>query len=430
MPSSMRRPMRSSISRLTLRPSSFVLLLCSAVLAAQTTSVPTALPSQPFSIRNTWFIGGAGDWDYLTLDPQAGRLYIAHAAAVQVIDVETGALVGEIGGFGDTRDIALDPQGGYGYVSDAARAQVTVFDRQTLAATAKVPTDPDPHALVFDPQTRLLFAVCARPPSTPASGGRGRAGSPPAKFYDASSLTVIDSATHSVLGRILLPGILGFARAAENGQVFINVADRNAILRIDAAAVETLLRGAMGAGAKTAADSAKGSSNRAIWPTLDWTGRDPSGEAAGHFHLFSLGDACEKPAGLAVDGADMRLFATCANMAMVVVNAETGDLVTALPVGPGADTVGYDPNRGQIFVANGGGDGSLTIIQRDVTDTYAVTQTLPTRHQARTLAVDPENGEVYLVTDYTGVSRNLSGGFGAIQMAPVEGSFQVLEVGT
>ncbi len=373
-----------------------------------------------------------GDWDYLALDPQAGRLYIAHAAAVQVVDVETGALLGEIGDFGDTRDIALDPHGGYGFVSDAARAQVTIFDRESLQAAAKIPTDPNPHALIFDPQTRLLFAVCARPPSAPASGGSSQAGAPPAQPDDVSSLTVIDPATRSVMGRILLPGMLGFARAAGNGQVFIDVTDRNAILRIDASSVETLLRGAMStqASAKTAADSAKESSNPANWPTLDWTGRNQSGAAAGHFRLFSLGAACEKPTGLAVDGTDMRLFATCANMTMVVVNAETGDLVTTLPVGPGADAVGYDPNRGQIFVANGGGDGSLTIIRRDVTDTYAVVQTLPTRRQARTLAVDSESGDVFLVTDYTGADRNLSGGFGALKMAPVEGSFQVLEIGT
>jgi DNA-binding beta-propeller fold protein YncE len=270
--------------------------------------------------------------------------------------------------------------------------------------------------------------VCPRPPSAQSSSERGRAGAPPAKFYDVSSLTVIDSATRSVLGRILLPGILGFARAAENGQVFINVTDRNAILRIDAPAVETLLRGAMGP--QAGAGSARESSIRGNWPTLDWTGRDSSAAAAGHFRLFSLGDACQRPTGLAVDGADMRLFATCANMAMVVVNAETGALVTTLPVGPGADAVGYDPNRGQIFVASGGGDGSLTIIRRDVTDTYAVTQILPTRRQARTLAVDPENGDVFLVTDYTGADRNPSGPFGALKMTPVEGSFQVLEIGT
>ncbi len=428
----MRKLLRSP--RRTPTPSfpSFVLLLCLPLLAAQTTSVPTVLPSQPFSIRNTWFIGGVGDWDYLALDPQTGRLYIAHAAAVQVVDVETGALVGQIGDFGETRDIALDPHGGDGYVSDAARAQVTVFDRETLQTTAKIPTDPDPHALVFDPQTRLLFAVCARPPSAPVNDGRAQKGPSPARFYDVSSLTVIDSVTRSVLGRILVPGILGFARAAGNGQVFVDVTDRNAILRIDAQSVEALLRGATGAqaGATTAAGSGKESSNPANWPTLDWSESGQSGAAEGHFRLFSLGAACQRPAGLAVDGADMRLFATCANMSMVVVNADTGALVTTLPVGPGADAVGYDPNRAQIFVANGGGDGSLTIIRRDVTDTYAVVQTLPTRRQARTLAVDPENGDVFLVTDYMGADRNLSGGFGPLKMVPVQGSFQVLEIGT
>ena len=412
----------------------FLLLLsASAVLAAQTTSVPTALPSEPFLIENTWFIGGVGDWDYLAIDPQADRLYIAHATAVQVVDVETGALVGEIDGFGNTRDIALNPSGGYGYVSDGARAQVAVFDRETLQKVALIPTDPDPHALVFDPETGLLFAVCARPAAAPAGAGRGHAGaqSPPARFYDVSSLTVIDPATHTVLGRILLPGTLGFARGAGNGQVFIDVTDRNAILRIDAQSVETLLHSAAGDGTTTGTAGAaeKDSGNPANWPTLDWTGSRRSGVAEGGFRLFSLGTACASPTGLAVDGADMRLFATCGNMAMVVVNADTGDMVTELPVGPGADAVAYDPNRGHIFVANGGGDGSLTIVRRDVTDTYAVVQTLPTRRQARTLAVDPESGDVFLVTDYVGVDRNHPGGIGALKMIPVQGSFQVLEIG-
>lgn len=410
-----------------------VLLGCSAVIAAQTTSVPTALPSTPFFIQNTWFIGGVGDWDYLAIDPGADRLYIAHAAAVQVVDIETGALVGEIGGFGDTRDIALDPNDGYGFVSDGARAEVSVFDRETLQRVARIPTDPNPHALVFDRETGLLFAVCARPAAAGVSTSRktGAASAPPAKFYNESSVTIIDPAKHSVLGRILLPGTLGFARAAENGQVYINVTDRNAILRIDAQSVETLLDSAAGAQetTRTAAAPEKESGNAANWPTLDWAGGGQSGAAEGHFRLFSLGDACETPSGLAVDGADMRLFATCANLTMVVVNAETGALVTALPVGPGADAVGYDSNRGHIFVANGGGDGSLTMIRRDVTDTYAVVETLPTRRQARTLAVDLESGDVFLVTDYMGMDRNPAGGIGTLKMVPVEGSFQVLEIG-
>ena len=56
-------------------------------------------------------------------------------------------------------------------------------------------------------------------------------------------------------------------------------------------------------------------------------------------------------------------------------------------------------------------------------------QNLPTRQRARTLAVNPASGEVYLVTDLLGVNLAESGGIGTLRTAPVNGSFQVLVVG-
>jgi len=116
-------------------------------------------------------------------------------------------------------------------------------------------------------------------------------------------------------------------------------------------------------------------------------------------------------------------------MRLVVLNAETGDSVASLPIGSGVEAIGYDQGRGLIYAANGGADGSLTIIHQDITDTYRVIQNLPTRQRARTLAVNPDNGLVYLVTDLLGVDLAQSGGVGSLRTDPVNGSFQVLVVG-
>jgi hypothetical protein len=115
--------------------------------------------------------------------------------------------------------------------------------------------------------------------------------------------------------------------------------------------------------------------------------------------------------------------------AALVLNADDGQIVATLPIGPGVDAVGYDANRGLIYSANGGADGSLTIISQSVTDSYAVIQTLPTRQRARTLAINPETGQIYLVTDLLGVNLARTGGIGSLQTNPVNGSFQVLVVG-
>jgi DNA-binding beta-propeller fold protein YncE len=104
-------------------------------------------------------------------------------------------------------------------------------------------------------------------------------------------------------------------------------------------------------------------------------------------------------------------------------------LVTSLPTGPDAESIGYDPDHGLIYTANAGAGGTLTIIHQDITDTYAVIQNLPTLLRARTLAVNPLTGMVYLVTDLLEMDLTKPGGIGTLKATPTKGSFQVLVVG-
>jgi hypothetical protein len=116
-------------------------------------------------------------------------------------------------------------------------------------------------------------------------------------------------------------------------------------------------------------------------------------------------------------------------MRLTILNAGTGEVVTSMPIGPETDAVGYDAARGLIYTANGGAQGTLTIIRQSVTDSYAEIENLPTRRRARTLAINQDTGQVYLVTDFVGVDLAQKGGIGSLKTAPVDGSFQVLVVG-
>src|ERR1700723_348741 len=89
-------------------------------LGAQQPPQATELPANPFFIKSAWIIGGTGPWDYLTMDPKAEQLYIAHGPRVQVVDVKTGAVAGEIDGLKDAHAIVLDESGEFGYISDGA----------------------------------------------------------------------------------------------------------------------------------------------------------------------------------------------------------------------------------------------------------------------------------------------------------------------
>jgi DNA-binding beta-propeller fold protein YncE len=435
-------------------------LLTFAALPAQQIPAPTEPFGNPFFIKQTRIVGGAGNWDYLTVDPAARRLFIAHGLVVQVIDLDTGTLTGQIAGLREAHAIALDDTGEFGYISDGLAGQVKVFDRRSLQVVASIPTGPAPRALVFEPRSRLLFAICTSPvtnslnqtPTTPQpasnrggtplnatgrSSPQNRNARPVSGSEIKTSVTVIDVQTREPLAEILMPGKLGFAEADGNGQVFVNIVNRNQIARLDAQAIAALLRRSAAGAASiqpAIAQSNPASSSPAkqpVTPTvLDWSHESRSPESAeGRMNIFSLGSECLEPRGLAIDSSHLRLFVACNNMKMVVLNAATGELVASLPTGPGTDAIGYDQGRGLIYTANGGADGSLTIIHQDVTDTYAVIQNLPTRRRARTLAVNPVTGEVYLVTDLLGVNLAQPGSIGTLQTVPVKGSFQVLVIG-
>jgi len=426
-------------------------LLIGGPMAAQVAPVPAAtqLPGSPFSIRNNWLIGGTGSWDYLTIDPEAERLYIAHSHSVQVVDLGSGSLAGEIKGFREAHAIALDDAGQYGYVSDGPANDVAVFDRSTLETESRIPIKCSPRSIAFEPQNRLLFAICGssagnsgtapprihRPPGSPARPPRPDDNLGRENSAGQSHVVVIDAEKRAPIAEIVMDGDSRFAQSDRDGHVYITVATAtdpriggagatynatipSRIVRIDSASVEEEAQRRRDAESETASDG------RVV---LDWSqNRNP----AGLLHVVRLPGSCGYPQGLAVDGKDLRLFVACNNQQLLVLNATNGNAVATLTTGPGDDVIDYDPERQLIYSANGAGYGSLTIIQQDAnTDSYAVIQNLPTVARARSLAVDPSTGLVYLVTDYVGVDLTNTAAFGSVKTSPIAGSFQVLVVG-
>src|SRR5881394_2511628 len=65
-------------------------------------------------------IGGAGQWDYLTVDNAARRLYVSHQSKVEVIDIDDGKKVGEILNTAGVHGIALAPALNKGFTSNGS----------------------------------------------------------------------------------------------------------------------------------------------------------------------------------------------------------------------------------------------------------------------------------------------------------------------
>ncbi len=105
---------------------------------------------------------------------------------------------------------------------------------------------------------------------------------------------------------------------------------------------------------------------------------------------------CDQPSGLAFDVDHSRLISACRNRIAVVTNSLTGANVAQFSIGDDANTVLYDSESRNVFVANGGGSGTLTIAHQLSSDRYRVIQNLATLSGAKTMTMNKQSKEIFL----------------------------------
>ncbi len=113
---------------------------------------------------------------------------------------------------------------------------------------------------------------------------------------------------------------------------------------------------------------------------------------------------------------------------MAVTNGDTGAQVAQVAIGKGPDAAAYDEKRALVFSSNG--EGTLSVIHQDSADHYRVLETVKTQTGARTMALDPSNGHVYLVTAQFGPPPAPTAEQPHPRPAALPDSFTVLVVGT
>lgn len=138
----------------------------------------------------------------------------------------------------------------------------------------------------------------------------------------------------------------------------------------------------------------------------------------GHWSL----KPAEGPTGLAYDKGTKRLLAGCDKL-LAVMNSENGSLVMTLPIGDGCDGVAFDSKNKIIYTSNGG-DGTMTAIEEKDGDKFLVLGNFATKRGARTITIDPKNGELFLPTaDFDPEKKNANG-----RPLLIPGTFQVLVI--
>jgi YVTN family beta-propeller protein len=168
---------------------------------------------------------------------------------------------------------------------------------------------------------------------------------------DSKSISVIDPKSDQVAATIQTGEGLEAAVAGSNGKLYVNGSEKKEIIRIDIASNKVDAR----------------------WPIPN----------------------CTSPHGLAIDTAAHRLFASCVNKLMTIVNADTGAVVAALPIGQGTDSAAFDPKRKLIFSSNGV-DGTISVIRESDPQTFVPAGDIKTQVTGRTMDIDPDTGRLFV----------------------------------
>jgi DNA-binding beta-propeller fold protein YncE len=238
--------------------------------------------------------GGASRFDYQSLDPTTGRLYIAHMGTDQIVafDTRSQQVIGTVDDVKTPTGTLVVPELDWVFAAETGRHDVAVIDARSLRVIARTGTIGFPDGLAYAPQAKRVFV------SDESGGGE----------------LVVDAATDKAVTTIDIGGEAGNTQYdAGSGCIVVAVQNRDQLVAID--------------------------------PATD--------RIAGRFDL----DAdCRTPHGVLIDAPARMAYVACEdNAKLVAVDLRAMRVIGANAVGDSPDVLAFDPGWRVLYVASESG---------------------------------------------------------------------------
>ncbi len=317
-----------------------------------------------YHVSGHYPIGGdKSRWDYLYVDPATRYLYAAHYTKFEVLNADTGVKIGEIAPARRAHGVAIVPEQGRGFASSGSDNALIMFDAKTLNTLAIIKTTgTNPDSVRYDAADTKKIYA--------VNGSSG-------------NVTVIDPIKGEVVGTVTLTtGKLEQIGFDGRGRAFVNNEEKSEMYVFDTHTLHAI----------------------ATWPLAPGEGGT----------------------GLAVDSLHHRVFTTCGNGKLVVLDTDTGKIVATPAIGEDADGVIFVPASGLIFTSNS--DETMSILHQDSPDSYRLVQTLKTGVGAKQIAMDESTGRIFLPAGAFGPKPSPTPQVPEPLPTVVPGSFEIIVV--
>jgi DNA-binding beta-propeller fold protein YncE len=305
---------------------------------------PAAPQEKPSGLRLEKEIAleGTTSFDYVSVDPEARRLYVGHSPKIDVVDLAKGEKIGEVDGVPGAHGAVAVRELKKGFATSGQKNRLVAFDLDTFKVIGEVETGQNPDALLYVPSAKEVWTFNGK----------------------SKSVTCVDGSSLEVKATIVLEGKPEAAVVhPEKGLVYVNLEDKSAIAAIDVRKHEVVGTHSVSPGdAPTglAFDEKNGllmcgcgNKKLVVVEVASW-------KVAGS---AEIGDHCD---GVAFDPGSRTAFASCRDKsgAVLVKDRSTFEALAPLET-PGGKTCALDPGSHRLYITSGpprGTQGAVKVL--------------------------------------------------------------------
>lgn len=168
------------------------------------------------------YAGPDGGYDYVSIDSAEQRVFVARKYGVMAIDLDSKKVIPRLLEGQDVSAVMIVPGTDLMVITNWAGDTATIFDRNSGAIKAEIPTGRNPDAALYEAMSGLTFVMNSA----------------------SANVTVIDTKETEAIATIPVGGKPEAAISDEQGNVYINIEDTAEIVVIDVASLRA--RGSYG----------------------------------------------------------------------------------------------------------------------------------------------------------------------------------------
>jgi DNA-binding beta-propeller fold protein YncE len=275
-----------------------------------------------------------GGFDHAAVHCGSGRLYVAHTAndALDVIDCIEDRHLYSIANLTGVAGALVSDEQNLVFTSNRGENTVGIFGPDNAAGLAKIGVGIRPNGLAYDPIRGLLLAANVGDPKVP----------------DSFTLSVVDLKEQRMTASVRVPGRTRWTVFDAQAELFyVNIADPAQIVVLASDAPDRVVR--------------------------------------------SINVPARGPHGLDFDPEHRRLFCACDANQLVILKADSGEVLTQLELSGSPDVIFFNRVLRRLYMAVGD-PGVVDVFDTDVMERI---ETVPTERDAHTLGFDAERNKVY-----------------------------------